>query len=408
MTDSATLITQLRVLAHLTRTEAQVARLRIPQASADDVREELRRNADDADRRAQRIADVLRELGALPDPVTPVLGRVAALVRGAVEQAQPLDEALLADLALEHQLRDRARYVGALADAAGLPAVRTLADDLDAAHAETVHWLDGVLADLAGGHRAALDATPLQRVAAQVARAANTPRRATLDEAGATVSHTVSRVVDTVLEAGGEVRTAVEEYASRAAEGGGEAAGAAVAAGQNALAAGRETAGRVADTATHAAGAAVAAGQDALTAGRDAAARAADAAVTTGRDTATQTVGAATQAAGELARRVTGTGQPDEADTDTSTSDPLPPVAPSAPDEETGPTTGAEPPTPENRPLPLPDFAELPPHAAIAALRTLDDPDDLAALLAFEQAHGNRPSVVAAARVRADAVRSRT
>jgi hypothetical protein len=369
MTDSATLITQLRVLAHLTRTEAQVARLRIPQASADAVREELRGNADDADRRAQRIADVLRELGALPDPVTPVLGRVAALVRGAVEQAQPLDEALLADLALEHQLRDRARYVGALAEAAGMPAVRTLADDLDAAHAETVHWLDGVLADLAGGQRAALDATPLQRVAAQVTRAANTPRRAALDEAGATVSNTVSRVVDTVLEAGGEVRTTVEEYASRAAEGGGEAAG------------------RVADTATHAAGAAVAAGQDALTAGRDAAARAADAAVTTGRDAATQAVGAATQAAGELARRVTGAGQPAE---------------------ETDPTTGTEPSAPENPPRPFPDFAELPPHAAIAALRTLDDPGDLAALLAFEQAHGNRPPVVAAARVRADAVRART
>ena len=110
MTETATLITQLRVLAQLTRTEAQVARLRVTQANTDDVRDDLRQNAADADARAARIVSTLNDLGALPDPVTPLIGRVATLVRGAVEQTQPLDEALLGDLALEHQLRDRARY----------------------------------------------------------------------------------------------------------------------------------------------------------------------------------------------------------------------------------------------------------------------------------------------------------
>ena len=154
MTETATLITQLRVLAQLTRTEAQVARLRVTQANTDDVRDDLRQNAADADARATRIVGTLNDLGALPDPVTPLIGRVATLVRGAVEQTQPLDEALLGDLALEHQLRDRARYVAALAEAAGLPAVQALAADLEAAHTETVHWLTRVLTDLAGGHAA--------------------------------------------------------------------------------------------------------------------------------------------------------------------------------------------------------------------------------------------------------------
>ena len=157
MTDTATLITQLRVLGQLTRTEAQVARQRVVQASTDAVRDELRQNAADADGRAARIADALRDLGALPDPVTPLFGRVAMLVRGAMEQAQPLDEALLGDLALEHQLRDRARYVAALAAAADLPAVQALAGELEAAHDR-----DGAVADLgprrprrrAGGSRA--------------------------------------------------------------------------------------------------------------------------------------------------------------------------------------------------------------------------------------------------------------
>ena len=185
-----------------------------------------------------------------------MLGRAAALVRGALEQAQPLDEALFGDLALEHQLRDRARHVGALADAAGLPAVRALADDLVAAHTETVDWLYGVLDDVAAGRQAALAASPLQRVAAQVTRTANAPARPALDEAGATVAHAVDRTVDTVAQAGGAARAAVEETAQRAARAGADAASTVVTAGGEALAAGRDVAAS-----------AVTAGQDALVAG---------------------------------------------------------------------------------------------------------------------------------------------
>jgi hypothetical protein len=298
MTETATLITQLRVLAQLTRTEAQVARLRVTQANTDNVREDLRQNAADADARAARIVGTLNDLGALPDPVTPLIGRVATLVRGAVEQTQPLDEALLGDLTLEHQLRDRARYVAALAEAAGLPAVQALAADLEAAHTETVHWLTRVLTDLAGGH-AALNASPLQRVAAQVTRAANSPARPALDEAAATVSHTVS-----------------------------------------------DAAGQVADTAVSA--------------------------VSTERDVAARTVD-------QVTRLLPGT---------------------EAPDTDDAPGGDTEPVVP-----PISGFADLPPHVAVAALRALDNFRDVAAMLEFEQSHGNRPGVVAAARLRATAVR---
>jgi hypothetical protein len=263
MTDTATLITQLRVLAQLTRAEAHVARSRVAQASSDDIRDDLRRNAADADARASRIGDLLHELGALPDPVTPLVGRVASLVRGAMEQAQPLDEALLGDLVLEHQLRDRARYVAELAGAADLPAVHELAVDLEAAHTETVEWLTGVLAGLAGG-QAALQASPLQRLAAQVTRAANTPARTTPGGAAASVSPTVEQAVGTAIPV---------------------------------------------DT-----------------------------------------------------------------------------------------------PVPGRSVPPTPDFADLPAHAAVAALRTLHDPRDVAATLEFEQEHGNRPGVVAAARLRSAAL----
>jgi hypothetical protein len=307
MTDTATLITQLRVLAQLTRAEAHVARSRVVQASTDDVRDDLRRNAADADARAARISSLLHELGALPDPVTPLVGRVASLVRGALEQAQPLDEALLGDLVLEHQLRDRARYVAVLAAAADLAAVHELAHDLEAAHTETVEWLEGVLAALAGG-QAALQASPLQRLAAQFTRAANTPARSTLGGATATAALFVERAVGTVAGAAGEV--------------------------------GRE----LTETAEHSGGGAV------------------------------QPGAADTAAAAGLPRHLADAGDPE-----------------AAVDPE--PTTS-----------PIPDFADLPAHAAVAALRTLDDPRDVAATLRFEQEHGNRPGVVAAARLRSAAL----
>ena len=100
----------------------------------------------------------------MPDVVTPAIGRLGAILKATFEQAA-LEDALLSDLSLEHQLLDRATYVKVLADQAELTKVRQLAEKLITAHEATVEWLTVVLAEEALGGLAALIATPLQKVA---------------------------------------------------------------------------------------------------------------------------------------------------------------------------------------------------------------------------------------------------
>ncbi len=81
-------------------------------------------------------------------------------MKALTEQAEPFAEALLGDLALEHLLVDRARYLKSLAVAAGNKEVQDLADSLIEAHSATVVWLTTVLAEDALGGPAALRRTP--------------------------------------------------------------------------------------------------------------------------------------------------------------------------------------------------------------------------------------------------------
>ncbi|WP_233517816.1 ferritin-like domain-containing protein [Geodermatophilus marinus] len=178
---TSTVVEQLRALVLLTQTEEQVARTRVAQARTDAVRRELQQNADHAAERTRALTEQLRALGGVPDVVTPALGRLAALLKAGVEQAEPLDEALLQDLQLEHQLLDRATYLKVLAEQAELPAVQRLAERLVTAHRATVEWLTVVLAEHAMGGPAALRPTPFQWVAGTAARAANAPVRFVAD-----------------------------------------------------------------------------------------------------------------------------------------------------------------------------------------------------------------------------------
>lgn len=177
MTDNAKIINQLRALVLLTQTEEQVARTRITQARTDAVRRELTENADNAGKRTKLITEQLREVGGIPDVVTPAIGRLGAVLKATFEQAAPLEEALLTDLQLEHQLLDRATYLKVLAEKAEQPKVRQLAEGLIKAHQATVEWLTVVLAEEALGGPVALQPTPVQRVAAGVAQAAGAPFR---------------------------------------------------------------------------------------------------------------------------------------------------------------------------------------------------------------------------------------
>lgn len=205
-----TILTQLRALEQLTQTEVQIARVRAAQARTDAVRRELSQNGDNAVVRARRITAQLRDLDAVPDVVTPALGRVLALVKSTLEQAQPLDEALLGDLALEHQLLDRARYVRVLAERAGRPAVAKLADDLATAHTATVEWLATVLAEEALGGPAALVPTTLQRVAGGVSRVVGLPTRFAVER--------VNRAVHTVYRGGEAARDTAQGFAGTVVE----------------------------------------------------------------------------------------------------------------------------------------------------------------------------------------------
>ena len=208
MTDTNKLINQLRALVLLTQTEEQVARTRIAQARTDAVRRELTQNADNAAARTIEITEQLRALGGVPDVVTPVVGRLSATLKTTFEQATSVEEALLQDLQLEHNLLDRATYLKVLADTAGETQVRLLAEKLIDAHKATVEWLTVVLAEEALGGPAALVPTPLQKVAGGVARAVNAPVRF--------VANTVNNAVDTVQHVGDETSDRLGAVAGRA------------------------------------------------------------------------------------------------------------------------------------------------------------------------------------------------
>ena len=333
---NTTLIHQLRALAHLTRTEGQIARVRVAQARTDAVHRELRENAANSDSRYARIEAALSDLDAVPDVVTPALGRILAVIKSVAEQAQPIDEALLGDLTLEHQLHDRARYVKVLAQRAKRPAVEKLADDLVEAHTATVDWLTTVLAEEALGGPTALRPTQLQQITAGVGKALTGPARFAVEQANRAahaISHRGAQARDAALGTAGALRDRAARTGESVVEGAEEAAA---------------TAQRF---------------------GRDAAEVA-----TTGRD-------AALQRAEQVAER--------EGASQTATAV-----------HETRRDLGAL----KASELPIRHFEEMSAQTAIAAIRDLDDPEDIQAVIAFEEAHRNRSGVVSAAQTRFAAV----
>lgn len=206
--DTSTLLAQLRTVLDLTNTEIQIAETRVVQARTDAVRTELTQNAENGRARAEAIEKAIRDLGGFPDVLGPILGRAAAAVKALTEQAEPFNEALLGDLALEDQLLDRARYIKALAVAAEIPDIEQLATRLITAHSATVAWLTTVLAEDALGGPAALRRTPLQAVAGTAVKLANLPMTWS------------TRGVERALETLRGVRPALDELVSRGAHAG--------------------------------------------------------------------------------------------------------------------------------------------------------------------------------------------
>jgi hypothetical protein len=169
------LVAQLRAMLDLSHTEIQVAETRVAQARTEAVRTELTQNANNGRIRAEAIQKAIRDLGGFPVTVGPFIGRAVAAVKALTEQAQPFEEALLGDLALENQLLDRARYIKALAVAGKHNEVQQLADRLITAHDATVNWLTTLLAEEALGGPVALRRTPLQATAGTAIKLFNLP-----------------------------------------------------------------------------------------------------------------------------------------------------------------------------------------------------------------------------------------
>lgn len=230
------IVTELRALLRLTETEIQIIETRRAQARTEAVERELAENGDNARERARDIASVLRSQGGVPDVVTMAVGRLNAVAKANLEQGQPLTEALLGDLALEHQLQDRARLLKALATAADRRQVINLADRLVEAHGATIEWLTVVLAEVALGGPAALRQTPVQAVVGAGLQLATFPLRSVsrgvdgvLDRAGMlreraestseTVSDRVSEAVVDVRDTATQVRDSATETASGTARG---------------------------------------------------------------------------------------------------------------------------------------------------------------------------------------------
>ena len=308
--DTTRLLAQLRAVLDLTNTEIQVAETRVTQARTEAVRRELEQNAENGRERAEAIEAAIRDLGGLPDIIGPFIGRAAAAVKALTEQAQPFDEALLGDLALEDQLLDRSRYLKALAVAAENRDVQNLADRLITAHAATVDWLTTVLAEDALGGPAALRRTPVQAVVGAAGRMVNAPMVWSV------------RGVDRALQAARGTRPAVEDLISRGAHAG-------------------EVAAKVA------------------TASRDAALQTAErVSRREGADGAADTLHAMRSSVGVL-----------EADE-----------------------------------LPIPGYPELTVADAVAAIKELQSPADIRAIIAYEEANKNRQRVVSAAQTRVAAI----
>lgn len=305
-TDTTNLLAQLRAVLELTNTEVQVAETRITQARTEAVERELTENARHGRERALKIQAAIRALGGYPDVIAPFFGRVAASVKALTEQAGPFDEALLGDLALEHQLLDRSRYLKALAVAAGNKDVEKLAAELITAHTATVDWLTTVLAEDALGGPAALRRTPTQAAAGIAVKIANLPLTWS------------TRGIDRALDAIRNTQPALEDLADRGAQAGSVAA--------KAFSASRDAALQTAEKVT-----------------RDA-----------GADDAADALHSLRSAAGVV----------------------------------------------DSGELPIADYDELNVSSAVAAVKDLTEPADIRAVIAYEEQHKNRASVVSAAQAR--------
>ena len=206
MSTAATLVTQLNSLLRLTHTERMIAETRRAQATSERIERELSENADKCSERARLLSDAVRDRGGVPDVVGTAVSRVGAMAKTTLEQGQSLEEALLGDLALEHQLLDRARFARMIADQIDARRTIKVLDRLEVAHTATIEWLMTRLAEVAVGGPPALRPSPLQSAVGIGRRISQTPAR----QAAGTVNRTYATATELQQRAAQRVTLEVE------------------------------------------------------------------------------------------------------------------------------------------------------------------------------------------------------
>jgi bacterioferritin (cytochrome b1) len=216
MPTTTALVTQLNALLRLTNTEIMIAETRRAQATTPDVERELAANADQGRERAELLTQSIRRLDGLPDVVGVAAGRFTASAKATLEQGQDLVEALLGDLALEHELLDRTRLAAMIADQLEERSVRRTLDRLEIAHTATVEWLMTRLAEVAVGGPVALRPTSLQSVMGFGRRLSTMPARnasGALNRSIDNAARVRRQAAETVRTNGTRVRELVEAAA---------------------------------------------------------------------------------------------------------------------------------------------------------------------------------------------------
>jgi bacterioferritin (cytochrome b1) len=208
------LLSELQDLLRLTASEQVIANVRRLQAASSSIAEELKANAGKSVERQQLLTDAIRQAGGVPDVVGAAFGKAGAFLQTQVNQVQTLQGALLGDLALEHQLRERARYARTLAESLGYSQIIPVLDRLETAHTATIEWLETRLAEVGRTGTSALRATPVQAAVTAARRSVGLPfavlaggvnRASSLlgrkaGSAATTVAESAGKAVDTTTE----------------------------------------------------------------------------------------------------------------------------------------------------------------------------------------------------------------
>ncbi|MCW2666243.1 MAG: hypothetical protein JWN57_1205 [Frankiales bacterium] len=169
------LVTELQNLLRLTAFEQTIATVRRTQARTAELEKELTENVQKARERSHLLVQAIREVGGVPDVVGSALGKAGAFATTQLNQVQTLQGALLGDLSLEHQLRERTRYARTLAESLNETRLLPVFDRLETAHTATIDWLEARLAEVGRTGTSMLRATPVQAVVTGVRSAAAAP-----------------------------------------------------------------------------------------------------------------------------------------------------------------------------------------------------------------------------------------